>query len=686
MPTFFARRYMRGRPPRREQIIGLGILGIVALVVVSFALTSGLLGPGVTRSFAARSVKGILGIDEKPLFVADPANLPEPPPPHEQRVAQVMLPRTLSDWQRETAHARSAIYDATPRGGAVGDGVDELIARANDYGATWIYLGQYRGEKKPGSLRVAIVDVGEPAQAFGLWRQRAPAGAAMIPVGRRGWRATQSAALGFWAGRYYTEIRADGDVPDDEATSAWATDAAELEGVARTLAGRQLVYGGPFWAESVLPADGRVADSLRYLTSMPFGLDIPADVWQADYENRVSVAVVRTGVDRTADLLGALRSALAGSSSAAGSATGGGERGYGQSVTPSLDALAYGDDAAVGTRDDRQILALAAGPYVFSIAGTEPGPIQTMATSMQDRWSRAGRVADAAGDGTERRESAGPGQARFVELDDPDIVAPSSIERYAENLYEKINGREGQYRAFHVVDLRFGQYQDTRRQQAFDVYLYDMAEPANAMGIYMTERGERITPLKLGRAGYLSDASVYFWKGKYYVNVLGPPDGGEAARQSAQRIAEGIASSIADEGKPFWADDVLPTKDRVPGSLRYQATSALGFKFLQRLFLADYRTDGKPYQMYILRADDAEHAASLFQQFADETAKYDTIVERMETPGGETMVIDSLGIFGVAFYKGRYLGGVAECDDQALARRAVEPFRESLSAPSAPAY
>lgn len=273
------------------------------------------------------------------------------------------------------------------------------------------------------------------------------------------------------------------------------------------------------------------------------------------------------------------------------------------------------------------------------------------------------------------------GPARFADLGDAAILAPVKTERYTDNLYEKIDGREGQFRAFHFVELRFGQYADTKNDQSFDVYIYDMAEPANAMGVYASERSGDIKSLDIGRDGYGSGTSVYFWKGKYYVYVLGPVEGDEAAGKISERIARAIADTIADDGQAFWADAILPGEDRVPNSLSYRATSALGYEFLNKMFVADYRQGEKAYQLYVIKTENPKAARALFLRFAESTAKYDNVIKRDDEPGNEMIVSEMLGVYSVAFCKGSYLAGVIECEDRELAEVKAKAFKELLPNP-----
>ncbi len=279
----------------------------------------------------------------------------------------------------------------------------------------------------------------------------------------------------------------------------------------------------------------------------------------------------------------------------------------------------------------------------------------------------------------ERETQSVAGRARFVEIGGGDLLAPTRIERYAENLYEKIDGKEGMFRAFHVVDLRFGQYLEQAGRQVFDVYVYDMAEPANALGIFMRERPRVADKLDIGRGAYRSGGSVYFWKGPYYLNVLGPSDGGDEAFSISRRIADAIAETIADDSGPFWAEAVLPLEHRLPDTFRYAATSALGYEYLERMYLADYEEDGKPYQMFVLKADSVERARELFNQFVESTQRYDKVLKRETVEGGEIMLGDSMGIFTAAFYRDEYFGGVCECEDLDLAQARAAMLRDRVA-------
>lgn len=269
------------------------------------------------------------------------------------------------------------------------------------------------------------------------------------------------------------------------------------------------------------------------------------------------------------------------------------------------------------------------------------------------------------------------GQAHFADAGGG-LQTPGKIERYTDNLYEKINGKESMFRAYLFVELRFARYLDAGRQDSYDVYIFDMGQTVNALGIYMAERSREAEVLEIGREGYASGTNVYFYKSKYYVNVLGPVDGGPPVAENSKRIAAAIADTITDAGEPFWAEAALPVEDRVPHSFSYVATSALGYDFLAKMFRADYRTGGTGYQMYLIKADTARQATELFNKFAEATTRYDKVISRETDETGQMIVSESLGVYGAAFHAGTFLAGVVECEDQALAADRAAALRERL--------
>jgi len=270
---------------------------------------------------------------------------------------------------------------------------------------------------------------------------------------------------------------------------------------------------------------------------------------------------------------------------------------------------------------------------------------------------------------------AGVKATHFPQIAGRRVQAPTEVKRFnKETLYEKINGKAGVFLGFMFEELEFATYVSQEKEWPFDVYVYNMSEPVNAFGIYQTEQAPDAELKPYGREGYVSGSSVFFWKDKYYVNVLGPPDEPDAA-EIAEMIAAGVDKAINDSGQPLWAEVILPQEHRKKNSFGYKASDALGYSFLKQVFVASYANGDEEYQLFITQTAGPEEARALLQKYATSVK----VLGKETRGGGEIVLADALGIFEAAFAAGRYFGGVTECEKKDLAVQKAAQFQELLS-------
>lgn len=123
------------------------------------------------------------------------------------------------------------------------------------------------------TIDVYWYDMGEPANAFGIYRSEAPQDAEPVSIGRDGYQT--GGAVFFWKNASYVQVLPAG-LDEAYAQAALA--------IARRIA-EQIEEGDEsLWGSAVLPQAGRLADSLQFLASDPFGLEFLRDVFTADYE------------------------------------------------------------------------------------------------------------------------------------------------------------------------------------------------------------------------------------------------------------------------------------------------------------------------------------------------------------------------------------------------------------------
>lgn len=251
------------------------------------------------------------------------------------------------------------------------------------------------------------------------------------------------------------------------------------------------------------------------------------------------------------------------------------------------------------------------------------------------------------------------------------------IETYnASNLYEKIDGRAELYISYDVVELVCTSYKRAQGKDEgmfIDVFIYDMGSPQNAFGIYSYERAGVGKRLKLGDDGYEAGGSIYFWKGRYYVQVIAAFED-EAMKQLCLSLAKIVERQLKGERGKLWGLELLPKEGLVNGSVVYIKRKAFGYDFLEDVYTAQYRYGGKNIKAFISKCKSASDAKSKLAKWKEAVKKYGQVMKSEQYKGQPLFTGKSGGGFVVVFCKDGLLGGVIEAEDIKLA----ESFAKAL--------
>jgi hypothetical protein len=281
--------------------------------------------------------------------------------------------------------------------------------------------------------------------------------------------------------------------------------------------------------------------------------------------------------------------------------------------------------------------------------------------------------------------SKGRTDGPLPKLQGADLTGPAEVRRFnADTLYEKIDGKAQLYLSYNFVELVFATY--AAGEASLDVYVYDMGQADNAFGIYKAEEGEGAETVEVGRNGYTSGASVFFWKGKHYVNVLaGGEEGGHGAeggspevRQAAVKLAVAIAERLQDAGQSLWAEQILPQADRVAGSFEFRKSDAFGLDFLNDVFSAQYKVGQKELTLFITRHESPEQAGDVLEKYEAFATRYGKVLGKRDVAGATVMTLQSSGTYDVVFAKGIYCGGVTAAEDREAAESVVTGWVREL--------
>jgi len=630
MRTFIGRQYMRDKPGKTETVVGAAILLLLAVIVISFAAVA--LSPA------------------EPLFDVRIAEENQPANSRAQTVAGWMMPPLGTAGWTSPGEGGSAPIKVWDRRGILDSDPDDHTF--TDFDADLLYRGRYTSLDDPNRyVSVTIADAGCPENAFGLYAARTPEDAVTKPltVGNAGWRTEDRGAL--WSGRHYIEIKRQ-NVGDDGPSVAVVADA---------LAAAHIRYGAPFWAESVLPKSSRAAGSFRFLRREALGYSFLESVFVAHYtdgrraftgEAPSSKEATRT-IDRFAEILES--------------------RGHVQTRPGDSDS-----SILAGDYDDTsvQLAVFADDRFIYGTVGSDMETVLATTKEMLGRVRPAGLQP-----GSPRSVPAGNTQAApmFPALPGLDWSVPENTRVYTPlDLWEKIDGRAELYLSFAMVTMTFGTYRQTDQpDNSIDVYWYDQGSADGAFGVFQAERGGHVTPVDVGKEGYVSAGSVFFWKGTSYVRVE-VPDQSEALCDAGLSIARAIADSISDNGGELWARKLLPVENRVEDSFEFHAESAFGLEFLSNVFSATYDVDGRKIKVFVHRAESEEAAAKVLSDYLAFFEEYGTVVNRPQD-GGRFLVGESGLVYDAVFVVGNYVGGSTGANDAESASRLAAMLRDSLT-------
>ncbi|MEO1171410.1 MAG: DUF6599 family protein [Myxococcota bacterium] len=174
----------------------------------------------------------------------------------------------------------------------------------------------------------------------------------------------------------------------------------------------------------------------------------------------------------------------------------------------------------------------------------------------------------------------------------PKPLAPAgfkeaSVSRFGpENLYEKINGREGFYKGFGFQSLTFASLVAAENPgMAIDIELYDLGEPLNAVGCYAAERQpDAKTTVEENGLYHLARNGLFITRGRYYARAIAPDE--TRASLDALAALQTTLSTLPGEPLP-WGYSVLSRDPKVDlGTVEAFQADAFSFAFARNVFTA----------------------------------------------------------------------------------------------------
>ncbi|MDF1562130.1 MAG: hypothetical protein P1V51_03755 [Deltaproteobacteria bacterium] len=242
----------------------------------------------------------------------------------------------------------------------------------------------------------------------------------------------------------------------------------------------------------------------------------------------------------------------------------------------------------------------------------------------------------------------------------------------AENLYVKINGREGYFKAFGFQHLWAATLvASDAPERTIELELYDLGRAENAAGALSGELPEGAEPRRVGGdLAHLERNALLLTRGKHFLRAIGSDEGAEV--KAALAALEATFSGALEGAERPWSQALFEAFGAGAGDLAYYPESAFSFGFAREVHAARL-ADGST-ELFVHRAGDEAAAATLARQFHEGFLQYGEAVE-----GSDHWVKDRyLGEVSGAVAEGRWVIGVRTAPDLETAEAQLGKLREEV--------
>jgi hypothetical protein len=239
------------------------------------------------------------------------------------------------------------------------------------------------------------------------------------------------------------------------------------------------------------------------------------------------------------------------------------------------------------------------------------------------------------------------------------------------NLYDYIDGGADLYLKYDFQELKVAEYQiDQKASVTIEVYRHKT--PILAFGIYSQERLNNANYLEVGAQGYSEKGVLNFLVANYYVKMssvdVGPED-----QVVLLTFAKKVVEIFGGKGSLPSILSSFPREGEKKNSEKFIAREFLGYSFFHSAFTADYELSGKKFKLFLIEGIDQKDCWNMIQEYLKHTGNLQTKVEE-----GRYQLKDPYH-GGMDFYwKGNYIWGALDLDDETLRSKVLKFFAEAL--------
>ena len=262
------------------------------------------------------------------------------------------------------------------------------------------------------------------------------------------------------------------------------------------------------------------------------------------------------------------------------------------------------------------------------------------------------------------------------------FTALSGVEIYNEDtLYEKIDGRAPLYTETGFEKLFTRLYKnDSNEAISFEVYIYDMAKPENALAVYSQQKREDAENLDDVDFGYRTSNALFYSLGRYYLELVGSAESAELLDAMAELAGQIKDALPAQDSVKTEEMEILQKAGSQAGSIKFSTDNTFGCKELTGIFSAIIKIDGKAVTIFLGKRTDEKEAAALvgiYSKFLKDLGATESAASGL--PVESAKCFDFSGPVEVVFNNGRFLAGVHDSADAETAAKAAKILNDILN-------
>ena len=229
----------------------------------------------------------------------------------------------------------------------------------------------------------------------------------------------------------------------------------------------------------------------------------------------------------------------------------------------------------------------------------------------------------------------------------------------ADNLFEHIDGKAEEFIAYDFHKLVSAQYgPEDSDDGTVTIDIYDMGADANAFGIYSYQRYPEADYVEIGGQGFFTEASLEFWKGRYFVKML-TAESSDVVKDAMTRFGQHVSSNIKGDVKLPAILSYLPGKGYVVNSAVFALKDIMGQSFLKNGVEAEYIIDGSVSRLLLAQYTSSEEALEAFNSYSKFFQESGGRIEPLSNTG-EGAFATEVSFYGrvIAFHQGKFVGGI----------------------------